>query len=101
MTSTDSDGARPTMTMASAPARQGEAAAGERVVEPIGQRAAADDGELGGCRQRTADQRTEGEDDRRLGGKWLRRRATLVQEEACAEAAAADAGAQDAVVQRH
>ena len=53
---------------AAALAGHSKAAAGQRVVDSIGQRALADDGELGGGRQRAADQRAEGEDQRRLQG---------------------------------
>ena len=43
-----------------------KAAARERIVEAAGQRTEADDGELGGGGERTADERTEGEDERRV-----------------------------------
>ncbi len=48
-------------------AGDGKTAAGERVVEATGQRARADDGELGGGGKRTANERTESEDERRCG----------------------------------
>ena len=57
------------MTIASPPVRLPAIAKpllAERVVDPLGQRALADDGELGGGGERTADERAEGEDQRRF-----------------------------------
>ena len=86
---------------AAALAGNGEAAAGERVVDALGQRALADDGELRGGGQRAADQRAEGEDERRLGRERIGVRAAFVEQQPRAEAAAADELAQHRLGQRH
>ncbi len=86
---------------AAALARQREAAAGQRVVEPLGQRAAADDGELRGRGERTADERAEREDERRFGRHRIGDRPAFVQQQARAKTASADICAQHRLRQRH
>src|SRR5437762_11353311 len=51
-------------------------ATGKRIVNPLRQRAFADDGELGRCRQRAADKRAENERQRRLGSERIDRKST-------------------------
>src|SRR6185312_3572559 len=75
---------------AAALAGNSEAAAGEGVVEAIGQRASTDDGELGGGGERTADERAEDEGNRRGRVRRARPGAALLEQQPRAEAGAAD-----------
>ncbi len=85
-------------------AGNGETAAGERVVEATGQGARADDGELRRGRKRTANERTEGEDQWRV---WRQRvwkmgsGVIFVQEQPRTETAAADVLPKYIVRERH
>ena len=58
-----------------------ESAAGERIVDPIGQRTLADDGKFCGRGQRAADQWAEDEDERRLWRERIRARAALLEQQ--------------------
>src|SRR5262245_58887146 len=71
-------------------AGDGEAAADQRIVDPIGERALADHRKLRGGGERAADQWTEREDERRLGRERIARGAPFVQEQSHAQSASAD-----------
>src|SRR5207237_8896844 len=80
---------------------KGKAAARERVVDALGQRAPADDGEFGGCRERSTDQRAECKHEGGLWRKRIDRRATFIEEQSRAETAASDVPPQDRLCERH
>ena len=78
-----------------------EAAAGERIVDPIRQRALADDGKLGRGGQRAADQRAEREDQRRIGRERIGTRVALLEQQPGAEPTAAEELPQHRFRKRH
>src|SRR6185436_10292057 len=82
-------------------AGDGEAAAGERVVDAIGQRTLADHCKLRRGGQRTADQRTEGKDEWSSRVERVEVCAPFVEQQPHAQAAAANELAQHRIGQRH
>ena len=104
MTRTDSSGARADdhqRIAAEAFTGDRKSAARQRVVDALGQRALADDGELGGGRQRAADQRAEREDEWRFRSQRIAVRRAFVQQQPHAESAAAQELAQRRFIQWH
>jgi hypothetical protein len=88
--------------IAAAPlAGQREAAACKRIVDAIGERTATDDSEFRGGRERSAHERTEREDHRRIGRQRIDRGPSVVEEESCSETAATDVLAQQRLGQRN
>ena len=78
-----------------------ESAAGQRVIEPVGQRTSRDDGKLGGGGEGTTDEWTEDKDERCFRRQRIGRGSALVEEQSRAKSAASDVLPEHGIGQRH